>query len=747
MQTAAYWSARARARAWLAGDALWILAPEARGPFPGLRRLVLARRLPRRLRRARAAAARARARVARPDDVARRRDRRGRRRLAHRRRLARTRRGRARLPARRRAAAVPGRRRDRAARPPRGPHVRARRRRPGAVRGRRRRAAARGHRGARAAGRARAWPAPPRCPPRRAAAPRPSAAPTSACPPRSRSPRSACCVWDRQVGALSPSAIDLALAVPFLLVLRLAVSLRENTRLLERSRDEALTDALTGLGNRRALMRALSDALEEAVAGRPWRLALFDLDGFKAYNDVFGHVAGDVLIEHLGGRLAGSVKGVGRAFRMGGDEFCVLVPAERATAALVRAGEALREEGEGFRIDASVGVVELPGDVADAEAALQLADRRMYAQKEGRPHSPARQSGDVLLRVIGEREPELLAHTRAVAELSRALASAMGLDAETARDGRPRRRAARRRQGRRARRDPLQARPARRGRGGVHAPPHRDRRVDHRRGARAARGRRARAREPRALGRHGLPRQPGRPRDPARRADRLRLRRLQRDAPASARTARCSARRRRSTSCAAAPAASSTRRSSRRSASCAAPAAAAGASSAPRAWQRQAEPARARRPVARPKPPDRSRPPRRRPRSPRSARRSGAGSSHIGVWPSPRSTRSARPGSRGGSARRGGPSAAAGPCRPRRPASAPAPVEVDDAARAVAHRLEDVLDDGAADRRARQQHGLLGGDEVPAGHDVAHPDPAEAGPGEQLLVVLDGRARGASACA
>ena len=52
-------------------------------------------------------------------------------------------------------------------------------------------------------------------------------------------------------------------------MLRLAVSLQENARLLERSRDEALTDALTGLGNRRALMRALSDALEEAAAGAP----------------------------------------------------------------------------------------------------------------------------------------------------------------------------------------------------------------------------------------------------------------------------------------------------------------------------------------------------------------------------------------------------------------------------------------------------------------------------------------------
>ena len=232
-------------------------------------------------------------------------------------------------------------------------------------------------------------------------------------------------VWD-QVSPLNDAAVALALSVPFLLVVRLAISLRENSRLLARSRDEAMTDALTGLGNRRALMGGLRDALEDG----DWRLALFDLDGFKAYNDTFGHVAGDVLIEHLGGRLSAAVKGVGRAFRMGGDEFCVLVPADRATSALVRAGEALREEGEGFRIDASVGVVDLPGDAADAEEALQIADRRMYTQKEGRPHSPARQSGDVLLRVLAERRPDLLEHTRAVAVLARALATTVGAENE-----------------------------------------------------------------------------------------------------------------------------------------------------------------------------------------------------------------------------------------------------------------------------------------------------------------------------
>jgi two-component system, cell cycle response regulator len=237
-------------------------------------------------------------------------------------------------------------------------------------------------------------------------------------------------VCDRHIHALSTAAVDLALAALVLLVARLALSLRENQRLLARSQREALTDALTGLGNRRALMLELDRALEAAARGEPQVLALFDLDGFKGYNDAFGHVAGDLLIELLGGRLAAAVGRSAHAFRMGGDEFCVLGPAARATTVLGAAGVALREEGEGFRVDASVGVVELPADADDAESALQLADRRMYRHKERRPASAASQSGDVLLRAIGEREPDLLAHTETVTSLARAVAGALGLDAE-----------------------------------------------------------------------------------------------------------------------------------------------------------------------------------------------------------------------------------------------------------------------------------------------------------------------------
>ena len=56
-------------------------------------------------------------------------------------------------------------------------------------------------------------------------------------------------------------------------------------------------------------------------------LALFDLDGFKHYNDSFGHPSGDALLERLGERLERVVAGRGRAYRMGGDEFCVLLDA------------------------------------------------------------------------------------------------------------------------------------------------------------------------------------------------------------------------------------------------------------------------------------------------------------------------------------------------------------------------------------------------------------------------------------
>ena len=214
-----------------------------------------------------------------------------------------------------------------------------------------------------------------------------------------------------------------------LVLVRLGLSVRENARLLADSQREALTDALTGLGNRRALGEHLEAAVFASRAGEPHVLGLFDLDGFKHYNDTFGHPAGDALIARLSERLRAAVEGAGAAYRMGGDEFCVLGRAVDSGPLLQRAAAALLETGDGFRIRASLGVVALPHDAASSAAALRLADRRMYADKDRAPGSPARQSRDVLLRAMAEREPGLHEHTQAVAELAREVAAVLGLDA------------------------------------------------------------------------------------------------------------------------------------------------------------------------------------------------------------------------------------------------------------------------------------------------------------------------------
>ena len=84
-----------------------------------------------------------------------------------------------------------------------------------------------------------------------------------------------------------------------LVVVRLAVTFRENSRLFELTREEATTDALTGLGNRRQLLNDLARRLDGAAV-QPTLLMLFDLDGFKGYNDTFGHPAGDALLDAAG---------------------------------------------------------------------------------------------------------------------------------------------------------------------------------------------------------------------------------------------------------------------------------------------------------------------------------------------------------------------------------------------------------------------------------------------------------------
>jgi two-component system cell cycle response regulator len=238
-------------------------------------------------------------------------------------------------------------------------------------------------------------------------------------------------VYD-QFRPVSNLAVGLATLTLVMVIVRMVFTFEENLQLLAMSRRDSLTDPLTTLGNRRRLLIDLAIITEAEARVPPHIFALFDLDGFKAYNDTFGHPAGDALLARLGRNLEAAVQPYGRAYRLGGDEFCALVPlgGRRANSIIAAASAALTEEADLFNIGNSRGVVSLPQEAVDGGAALKLADQRMYAQKSRRPRSPERQTRNVLLRVLREREPKLGQHLEGVAKLSVALGQALELEAE-----------------------------------------------------------------------------------------------------------------------------------------------------------------------------------------------------------------------------------------------------------------------------------------------------------------------------
>ena len=269
---------------------------------------------------------------------------------------------------------------------------------------------------------------------------------TVAAAPRLRAGRLASLVTPAAAGALAlgvlvagrmtpvgEGAAALSVVTLLLVLVRVTSGFAENLRLLREAERQAATDALTGLGNRRALMTGLDAALGEGLRGEPSALLLFDLDNFKHYNDTFGHPAGDALLARLGTRLAAALEGRARAYRLGGDEFCALVygDADAAIDAAALATEALSERGPGFEVGASHGLVLLPEETAEPTEALQIADRRLYLDKGERQRmSVTRQTGDVLLQALHEREPDLRGHVGVVGRLAEATAAGLGLALE-----------------------------------------------------------------------------------------------------------------------------------------------------------------------------------------------------------------------------------------------------------------------------------------------------------------------------
>ncbi len=227
-------------------------------------------------------------------------------------------------------------------------------------------------------------------------------------------------------------AIWLAVAALLAVLLRLVATSAENIRLIASSSKLANHDPLTGLGNRRALFDDLEVAVVEATISKPRLLLLFDLNGFKRYNDTFGHPAGDSLLQRLGHKLGERAGPDGLAYRLGGDEFCALVDVTSDTVELAaELADALLESGEHFTIGACYGEVLIGSEAQSVDEAMRIADQRLYAQKMLSSHrSAGREGRDVLLELMRERDPELDAHVQEVADLALSVGERLGFTTE-----------------------------------------------------------------------------------------------------------------------------------------------------------------------------------------------------------------------------------------------------------------------------------------------------------------------------
>jgi diguanylate cyclase (GGDEF)-like protein len=195
-------------------------------------------------------------------------------------------------------------------------------------------------------------------------------------------------------------ALGLATTALLLAGIRLAVSVRGIRSLSQERRQQAITDELTGLGNRRCLNTVL-DAFFADYAGartagpRTIAFLFIDLDHFKEVNDTFGHSVGDKVLKQLGPRLSACARRDDLLIRLGGDEFvAVLVDADadHATTVAQRLTDGLAEpfmiDTVRVHINASIGIAVAPNDATDPAGLLWCADVAMYRAKlAGAPYA------------------------------------------------------------------------------------------------------------------------------------------------------------------------------------------------------------------------------------------------------------------------------------------------------------------------------------------------------------------------
>ena len=183
------------------------------------------------------------------------------------------------------------------------------------------------------------------------------------------------------------AGLALLYLVLFPIVARASRTLRRHA---ETSHHQALHDDLTGIANRRQLLRRLEHEIDSASAAeRSFALLMLDLDRFKEVNDALGHGHGDHLLRDVAARLKTTVRQGDLLARLGGDEFALLLGEvsgpDGAIEVAGRVNEVLNDEfvlgGVPLLVEASVGIAIFPDHGRDAEMLLQAADIAMYAAK------------------------------------------------------------------------------------------------------------------------------------------------------------------------------------------------------------------------------------------------------------------------------------------------------------------------------------------------------------------------------
>jgi diguanylate cyclase (GGDEF)-like protein/putative nucleotidyltransferase with HDIG domain len=161
----------------------------------------------------------------------------------------------------------------------------------------------------------------------------------------------------------------------------------ENAQLYARLEQKSRSDELTGLFNRRYFEERLREELSRhSRYGDVFSIFMIDLDNFKAYNDVYGHPAGDVILGQIGRIIKDSIRNVDQAFRYGGDEFVVILPQTARDAAYVVAERVRRQiveemQKKAIAVTSSIGLASYPADGMLSGELVDVADTALYHAK------------------------------------------------------------------------------------------------------------------------------------------------------------------------------------------------------------------------------------------------------------------------------------------------------------------------------------------------------------------------------